>query len=334
MKQFSLICILSSLLFISCNQTDDWDEQLPPVNFWTEAHTERMGLQGNVRKIEEYSELDNERFILSQTKFDAQGRVTHFYPVNEFESNLPQTYWMPTASQSFIYTYTGSQLTGIRVWEWGSTPVDYTLTYGNHNRYVPLLLLNLQPLTHCFVQGLTGIESSDNSVSFEQQGENIILRTRSDYQQTTYLYKYEGSVLPLACEELTTASDDESHVYEKRETTFDYFENGAIREMKVRTENEMDKSTEHFFYNAQGCILKHTLDSRQSNATLSYAYNTTGLLTQIGHTDGEGTEIGRMRAIYDLDAHRNWIRVEQRVTGFIDWNMREGTYLLYRNLVY
>ncbi|MGL5318704.1 MAG: hypothetical protein ACRC9Q_08445, partial [Bacteroidales bacterium] len=163
MKRISILSFFVLLLLSSCSEDGVNEPASSEISFWNQSHGTRLGLHGSVKDILEYNEQEGERYILSEMQLNDEGNVTYFHPVNQFVSDLPQNYWQPTASQSFKYTYSGGRLTGIRVSQMGELPVDYTFTYGGHKRYIPLLFLDLKPLSHLFLQGVTGIESSDHS---------------------------------------------------------------------------------------------------------------------------------------------------------------------------
>lgn len=334
MKQFSLICLFSSLLLTSCTHEDDHIALPIAIDFWKESHTSRLFLNNAVHEVKEYTLIENERFVHSQMKFNNQGYVTGYYPVNQIEPESPTGYWLPTGSQSFEYTYSGYNLTGVRILEWGQSPVDITFVYGNTTRYLPVSFLNMKPLSQLFLQGVSAIKSSDSSVSFEYTEDKAVIGYHTGYQTTIYTYFYENSDLPYAANETLFLNEDESEVKEERNIKFSYFDNGAIHKMDIITLSGNIRQSQHYEYDSKGNLVLHKRDTASQKGQCSYQYNTGNLLTGIEHTDGADIRIGHMNAMYDLDESRNWTRCEKRVTGFIDWDLREGNYVIYRDIIY
>lgn len=311
----------------------DQSEEVVP-SFWDEAHTSRLALQGKVRELNAYRGIEGERFFLSQMKFNAQGNITSYNPVEQQSLQGAQPYWLPVSGTAFEYYYAGPRLIGIRLTQAGSPPVDYHITYDASLRYTSLEFLNLQPLTHIWLQGVAQIVASDGSVLFRQLHDGISIRNQNNETLTQYTYKYDGRKLPQSCEQSISVRGASDFV-EKRQITYSYHSNGAIHEQKYLISTSDNKTTnETCIYNSHGQIQTHRVVADAESTQKSYTYNSAGLLIAIHHTDMSGAELGKMDAMYDFDSARNWTRAEQRVKGFLDWDMREGTYILIRDIVY
>lgn len=333
MKQVSLICFLFTLLLTGCTDQLEIDPALSTTSFWKQSHTKRLGLQGSVRELNEYSESGDERIFRSQMQFDALGHITHYTPVQQDGQHQTAPHWLPTPTFSFEYFYSGDRLTKIRVIETGNAPVDYEITYGDSPRYTSLEFLNLKPLAQIYLQGVAEISASDGSVSFVESAEGITLENQVNDVTMTYQYSYAGELLPQSGLQTVSVTGDSAYATQVQ-SDYTYSDQGAIRQIRVTTREGERISREVYSYNPKGQLLSACLQNELGESTKTYRYNTGDLLLDIAHQDSNGSEIGRMRAIYDLDPYRNWTRAEQRVTGFLDWDMREGTYILIRDIVY
>lgn len=334
MKSTVIVGLLSFFLFVSCSKESENETAYQETMFWEQSHSTRLGLQGKVKGIVEYNEQEDERFILSEMHLDEEGNVTYFHPVNKLASDLPQTYWQPTASQSFDYTYSGGRLMGVRVTHQGELPVEYTFTYGGHKRYIPLLFLDLKPLSHLFLQGVTGMEASDHSLSFRLTEDQVIIVHYSREITTTYTYMYESELLPKSSLEVIALNGTDGEALEQHQSVYSYYPHGAIQKVDVETHTGSERSQMTSEYDPKGNILKQEQITPLGLTRWVYGYNSIQLLTQIDRTDENANMIGKMKAVFTLDTLRNWTCLKQDVQGVIDWELREGKHIRYREITY
>lgn len=330
MKKILCVPFVLFSLLISCSP-DKPEENSTNTTYWDSSSLSKLAFTGPVKKVTTYKITDDTKFILSETEFDSNGNVTRYAPVEDFETDAPQSRWLPQSLKSYIYEYNGTELSRITVQEMGVVPVTYTFTYGNHQRYVPLCL-SLQPLTSLMFKNLVAVEASDRSYRMEMLEDVLSVQFVEGSQTISYKYVYEGGVYPRT----STVSYNEAGVdipLLEIYSDYTYSPDGVLLQIDSEIHEEENVFNQSEKYNNDGFILSF-FSNGTSAKRMTYGYNSRNYLTSILNETLNNEEIGRMTAIYDLDSHKNWTRAEKRIKGFIDWDLREGTDVVYRTIEY
>ncbi|MGL5787226.1 MAG: hypothetical protein ACRCX4_10470 [Bacteroidales bacterium] len=330
MKQITII--LTILFLYSCS-ADPVDSVPQESDFWNQSDSERMGMKGMVDKFTEYNEIDSESYFSFECKFDNRGNVTAYNTYEVYEGQSISPYWLPQNMMNYEYEYANGKLSEIRIISWGSAPVTYTLHYdGSINRYI-LLDLPLKPFSPVLIKGVSGITSSDNSFLMEWVNDELHVTNQTEYSKSLSTYLYKGESKPQSGL-VSLFQPGAFDPFQTVESAYTYHSNGAFKSVRtLTTEDGGDTSSNLCEYDAKGYItLSETTGSNPS--VLTYKYNTSSYLLSVKNTDKSGDFIGDMSVIYDYDPSKNWIRTEKTVNGFIDWETREGKYILIRTITY
>lgn len=312
----------------SCSD-DDSIADVPASTHWDKSSLQRQSVNGPVSSITEYKEFEGRRFILSESEYDRNGSIICFKPVNDYEDVQPPTRWVPQTSNTYSYEYNQNQLVRIRVSGHNENAVTYTLNYGDTGKYA-ILDLDLKPNSPLLIRNLKSVEASDGSFRLRWSGDRLYLSSISNDNVITYTeYTYDDSLFPLSSFSRILNYGPEA----KKSILYSYHTNGAFNESRLLSEQEGMNYEEITSYNADGSVLS-VVQSGDLSKQMHYSYNSRNYLTAISHRDKFEDEIGSMSAIYDLDNHKNWIRQEYIVKGFIDWDMREGTEVIKRDIKY
>lgn len=318
------------LFFLMCSACSDEAPQIPSVqqSHWDKSSLQRQALNGPVSAVTEYKESDGMRFILSVTSYDRNGNILEYLPVNNFEDSYASPRWVPQISKTFRYEYEQDRLVRIHVSDHADPSVTYTLRYGQNGRYA-IVDLDMKPNTPLLIKDLIAVESSDGSYNLSWEGDRMQISSVNIDLTVETEYKYETSLYPTESLTRTTGPDGVKTI----KTVWSYHEGGAFREIQSVSEQEGSAFNEIIRYNSDGFMLSD-IQTGDLSKQMHYSYNSRNYLTTISHRDKFDDEIGSMNAIYDLDTHKNWIRQEYTVKGFIDWDMREGTEVINRNIIY
>lgn len=327
MYKFTFFILLSLLSLTACSD-DDSIADTPAPTHWDKSSLQRQSLNGPVSSITEYKEFEGTRFILSESEYDRNGNIIRFTPVNDYENVQPPTRWVPQANNVYTYEYNQNQLVRIRVFEHNTNTVTYTLNYGDTGKYA-ILDLDLKPNSPLLIRNLESVESSDGRVTLSWTDDKLYLTSINDIIPNYTEYIYGESLFPLTSLSTTTDYGPEA----KESISYSYHPNGAFKELRLSSGQDGINNDEITSYNVEGSVLS-VVQSGDHSKQMHYKYSSRNFLTSISHLDGFQDQIGSMNAIYDLDAHKNWVRKEYIVKGFIDWDMREGTEIISREITY
>lgn len=328
MYKLLFLILLPFLSFTACSDDVSVEEHQAKFH-WDKSSLQLHSMSGRVASVKEYKEFEGIRFIVSESQFDPNGNITKFTPVNDFENVQPSSRWVPQTSNAYIYEYNQNQLVRIRVFEHNENTVTYTLHYGDTGKYA-ILDLDLKPSSPMLIKNLKTVEASDGSFRLRWHGDRLYLASISNGTTITYTeYGYDDSLFPL--NSFSTIMDCGSET--KKSILYSYHPNGAFKELHLSSNQEGMNYEEITNYNSDGSILS-VVQSGDLSKQMHYNYNSRNFLTAISHSDGLGEVIGSMNSFYDLDSRNNWIRQEYTVKGFIDWDMREGTEVIKREITY
>ena len=207
--------ILNKLLFIlplicvitSCGDTELEAPEIIPsepsvISFWEEqSHLVMMGWKGKVNAVKEFSYIvpferqskDEEAVSSSEWKFDISGHLIYYNPTSIEPTIYARDVWQVMACYSYGYDKAGKMVKVI-VNDFSGDPVIYTLTYGEHEVFVPLIF-PLGIYDFFLVKGLESISDADGSVLYTYSGNKAIYTTESWSGVTSTTFEYDEGVM-------------------------------------------------------------------------------------------------------------------------------------------
>lgn len=328
MKQ--IILIISLIILSSCSgvSIDDFTQ---PSGYWDLPARKRMHISAGVYSIKENQLTDNDELFFSEFSFDESGNLLKFETYENSERNKALPFWLPQNAVNYYYEYSDNRLVRLTVDVIGANPVVYSLSYDGSDRYtyIDLQAKSLGPL---LIRGVSSIVASDGSYAMSWTDDRLSVEQVTSGVRSASVYNYEGSLLPLSAEVVIYEglTDRSEH---KETIRYTYHTDGAFNTIHASVEQYGDIYEVVQEYNTDGQLISYVNTSGDGQVR-KYKYNSRGYLIELLNQNIMAEEIGRMSVIYDLDHEKNWIRSEQSIKGFIDWNMREGTVVYTRKINY
>lgn len=336
MKKFFYLLILV-LACVACDDTET-----PPIAesdpFWANTHSAFMGLKGAVSRVTETSyqpNTDSADGKIMESQFDASGRLLYYNPTGI--EPVSQTRWIGVASAYYHYQYDASgRLTEATVDEVGAETRTYTLTYGSHECYVPLIF-PMGPMDFFLVKGLQRIQSSDGAVDYLFNGNRATYSHSSWGSVTETVYEYtEGALYPVR--RIVTQSRN-GEVLEKETTTFAFGMDGHLLSTDKQLEEGEGQQLEHtvvqYAPNKRLLILSKKTVSSDETYEWEYTYTPDDLLLGIlCKHNGEYIDSEESYAFSALDGMGNWTDSRQTLSNLIDWSHPDGTQFIRREISY
>lgn len=343
MNKFFYLLILIAVC-VACDDTDNVPAptSTKPDSFWEYPHSAFMGLEGAVSHVTDRFYLPDENSEsekMMEARFDTSGRLTYYNPTG-IEPEISAR-WIGVASAYYQYQYNATgQLTSATVNEVGLAPCTYTLTYADHDCYVPLIF-PMGPMGFFMVKGVTSIESNDKTIKYHFEN-NKATYSRSSWSlvtETTYEYA-TGSHYPARCV-ITKSRNNEVMEKEIVEYAFDAYGNllSTDKKMIMIEENDQNNVYEHTILH----YIKDELLLIESKSTVSgddkyeweYTYLANKLLAGIlCKHNGEYMPDEESYSFSDLDEMTNWTHSIQKTSSSIDWNHQDITLDIQRQISY
>lgn len=302
------------MLGIACTSCKSESEEAgpslpePSPVFWETPVREMMSLAGPVHTattqvVMGATEEEAGYYFLNSKEFDAQGRLTKYDPIGltgTFEYNVP--------TQVSEYAYDGEgRLISITMSEFGQE-TTYTLTYGDHDCYVPLPL-NMGDMRIFLIHGL---ESVTNKTTGEKlltwEGDKAITSKKSFIITTRTEITFENGYPKSAISyPESVGSTDEATTT----TLYTWNEDGSP--LRIEESNAESRSVTTFSTNVPGYpALEETYAAGEGGALLTqveYLYSDKGDLAKVWCPDSDATGFFVEQYQDDFqqfDAQGNW----------------------------
>lgn len=336
MKKFFYLLTLV-LACVACE-----DEETPPAtgpdNFWANTHSAFMGLKGEVSRVTETSyqpATDSEDREIMESRFDASGRLLYYNPTGI--EPAPQTRWVGVASAYYHYQYDASGLlTEATVDEVGAETCTYTLTYGTHDCYVPLIF-PMGPMDFFLVKGLQSIRSSDGEIDYQFKNNRATYSRSSWGSVTETVYEYaEGALYPAR--RLITRSRN-GEVLDKETTVFTFGMDGHLSSSESELIDGEGEKLEHtvvqYLANKPLLIASKKTVSNDETYEWEYTYTRDDLLMGIVlKHNGAYLDSEESYSFSAFDGVGNWTDSRQTLSSLIDWSHPDGIQFVRREITY
>lgn len=347
--------LLNKLLFIlpflsvitSCGDTEpEASEIIPPelpvTSFWEgQSHLSMMGWKSNVNTVKESSYLvslevrneDEEAISSVEWQFDADGHLTYYNPTGIEPVAYTRDVWQTMAYYSYAYNEAGKMVKAV-VNDFSGEPVIYTLTYGKHESYVPLIF-PLGAYEFFLVKGLESISSEDGSISYFFDGKtaSYILESWSGTSTTTFEYNME-SLYPVR----KTVTQGRGGVIANTEmTSYVYNDNGSLASMdKIVKEGEVEVERTIIRFITSSLLPASRLTDAGGQLDWTYKYNENNWWTEVSYKEDLGEEIeAKETSIYtQKDAAGNWTEAIQQQNSQVDWSHFDSSVRVNRIISY
>lgn len=347
--------LLNKLLFIlpllsvitSCGDTEpETPEIIPPelpvTSFWErQSHLAMMGWKGNVNTVKESSYLvslevwnkDEEAISSIEWKFDANGHLTYYNPTGIEPVTYIRDVWQTVACYSYEYDESGKMVKAI-VNDFSGEPVIYTLAYGKHESYVPLIF-PLGAYEFFLVKGLESISSEDGSISYSFDGNtaSYISESWSGTSTTTFEYTAE-SLYPVQ----KTVTQERGGVITNTEViSYVYNDDGSLAstdKIVKEGENEVERTVTRFI--SSSLLLASRLTDAGGQLDWTYKYNENNWWTEVSYKEdlGEEIEAKETSAYTQKDAIGNWTEAMQQQNSQVDWSHFDSSVRVNRIISY
>ncbi len=346
--------LLNKLLFTlpllsvitSCGDTEP--EVIPPepeppvVSFWErQSHLAMMGWQGNVSTVEESSHLvsfevrgEEEEVISSlEWEFDTNGHLRYYNPTGIESGVYARDVWQTIACYSYEYDETGKMVRVI-VNDFSGEPVIYTLIYGEHDVFVPLIF-PLGVYDFFLIRGLESISNEDGSISYFFNGEEASYTTESwtGVTNTTFEYDRKG-IYPIR---KTVTFAREGIIAKTEVTSYIYNEDGSLSssdKIVKEGENEIERTVIRYMASTLLPISKLTDAGGQLDWT--YKYDDNNRWTEVIYKEyfDEEFEVKESSIYTQKDAAGNWTEAIQQQNNRVDWSHPDASVKVNRLISY
>lgn len=323
--------ILYLFVLVFLMACEDSDTPSPKSLFWEHSHASLMGLKGDVRRVVESTylldALPGEEENKIEYTFNASGRLTYYNPTGIEPAT--STRWVGVASVVYSYQYDSfGRMVEALVTELGELPRSYTLTYGEHDCYVPLIF-PVGPLPFFLVKGLVSIESSDGLVSYQFK-ENKASYSQSSWGGVTEtVYEYEpGQPYPLSERIILTRNGD---LLETTTTRYTFNADGALLSTVMdRVDGESNETLEHTTLHYRSGkfpqIASKTMVSGSDSFEWEHTYDSKDLpLGALCKINGIYADKEESYSFTSFDDRGNWIDSRQTLSSLIDWTHQDIT---------
>ena len=295
------------LLAAACTSCEKDDEngngggKTPNPVFWETSAREMMSLSGPVRSattqvvMQGSTEEETGYFFLNSKEFDAQGRLVKYDPIGlsgTFEYNIP------TTVSEYSYDAEG-RLSSIKTVDFGAE-TEYTLTYGDHDNYVPLPL-SMGDLRIFLVRGLVKVASADGQELLTWEDGKAILTTKSFTGTSRTEITFENGYPKSAATTGLVAST----------TLYTWNEDGSP--LRIEESSDEQRSVTTFSTNVPGYpVLEESYQPGEDGALLTkveYLYSDKGDLAKVWCPDSEaaGFFVEQYQDDFqEFDAYGNW----------------------------
>lgn len=347
--------LLNKLLFIlpllsvitSCGDTEPEAPVIcppePPVaSFWeAQPHRAMMGWKGNVSAVKESSYLasfevrsEEEEAISSvEWKFDADGHLIYYNPTGIEPMAYTRDVWQTMACYFYEYDEDGKMVKAV-VDDFSGEPVIYTLTYGKHEAYIPLIF-PLGAYEFFLVKGLENISSEDGNITYTFDGEKASYTTESWSGTSTTTFEYSAES-PYPVRKTVTLGREEA-IINTEVTSYVYNDNGSLLstdKMVKEGESEVERTVIHYAVSTLLPVSRLTDAGGQLDWT--YKYNEDNWWTEVTYKENLDEEIeAKETSIYtQKDAAGNWIEAIQQQNSMVDWSHSDSSVRVVRTINY
>lgn len=334
------------LVIVSCDDERDNKQPEVPVaiSFWEHSHLSFIGLNGPVNKLvettfgvsEETGEEEEGRMSLD-IRFNNAGQITYYNPIGEVVAETRSNVWQSLAYYSYSYDETG-RMTQAIVTELGEEPTVYTLQYGAHDRYVPLIF-PLGSMDFFLVKGLQSIISENGTVSYVFNGENATYQETSwaGDVETKYVYE-EGNSYPVK-KTITTSRD--ATIVGMETTVYSYRNDGGLSAKDIREMQDEIEVQRTIVRYVDGGLL-HPISKKIDVGSLiydwTYLYDAEKRLKGVDYVENKGAEdeISQKEeyTYLSFDSYGNWTNSKQLQNSFVDWSHGDGMMSVHREIIY
>ncbi len=305
----------------------DIDEPVEQTAFWEHTHLAFMGLKGAVNTITERSRshtgnITEESVIFFEARFNEDGMFTYYNSTGvEMQPATRGNVWV--SPSYYVYKYNDSgRISKVIVNTIGEVPVEYTLTYGEHTNYVPLIF-PVGPMEYFLVKGLESITSSDRTVQYIFDGTEASYTSETWMGQVKTVFRYGlENVYPIQKIATTTIEG----VLQATETTrYTYDERGGLVSTDYKAEDGEGQVTERTItrYHEKTLLLlkSKVTDAYGTTMDWSYTYNVDNLPLKFDFVMGKGSEDEvndeEHYEYLTFDKQENWIDSKQKQSSFI-----------------
>ena len=347
--------ILNKLLFIlplicvitSCGDTELEAPEIIPsepsvISFWEEqSHLVMMGWKGKVNAVKESSYIvpferqskDEEAVSSSEWKFDISGHLIYYNPTSIEPTIYARDVWQVMACYSYGYDKAGKMVKVI-VNDFSGDPVIYTLTYGEHEVFVPLIF-PLGIYDFFLVKGLESISDADGSVLYTYSGNKAIYTTESWSGVTSTTFEYdEGVMYPVR--KIVTLKRG-GVIANMEITSYLYNEDGSLAssdKIVKEGENEVERTVVRYMASTLLPVSKLTDAGGQLDWT--YKYDDNNWWTEITYKEHfeEEAEAKELSIYTRKDAFGNWTEAVQQQNNMVDWSHPDSSVKVNRIISY
>lgn len=296
------------MLGVACTSCNSENEEAGPTLpettpvFWETPVREMMSLAGPVHTATTQvvmtgaTEEETGYFFLNSKEFDAQGRLTKYDPIGltgTFE------YDVPTLVSEYTYDGQGRPIS-ITTSEFGQG-TTYTLTYGDHDNYVPLPL-NMGDLRIFLVRGLESVTNTTTGESLlTWEGDKAITTKKSFPGKITTEITFENGYPKSAVSTGLISTT----------TLYTWNEDGSP--LRIEESSEESRSVTSFSTNVPGYpSMEETYAAGEGGELLTqveYLYSDKGDLAKVWCPDSEAVGFFVQQYQDDFqqfDAQGNW----------------------------
>ena len=347
--------ILNKLLFILplicvitfCGDTELEAPEIIPsepsvISFWEEqSHLVMLGWKGKVNAVKEFSYIvpferqskDEEAVSSSEWKFDISGHLIYYNPTSIEPTIYARDVWQVMACYSYGYDKAGKMVKVI-VNDFSGDPVIYTLTYGEHEVFVPLIF-PLGIYDFFLVKGLESISDADGSVLYTYSGNKAIYTTESWSGVTSTTFEYdEGVMYPVR--KIVTLKRG-GVIANMEITSYLYNEDGSLAssdKIVKEGENEVERTVVRYMASTLLPVSKLTDAGGQLDWT--YKYDDNNWWTEITYKEHfeEEAEAKELSIYTRKDAFGNWTEAVQQQNNMVDWSHPDSSVKVNRIISY
>lgn len=349
MKLFNKLLFILPLFSVitSCDDAEPGAPEVnppePPVtSFWeVQSHCAMMGWKGNIKAVDEKSYPvssgtvnDGEDPLAScNWKFDANGHLLYYNPTGIEPEPSTRGVWQTMACYSYEYDESG-RLIRAMVDDFSGEPIVYTLTYEDHDIYVPLIF-PLGTYEYFLVKGLKSIVSDNGSITYtyEDHKSSYVTESWSGTSTTTFEYNAE-SVYPVR-KTITLSRGDV--VLGTEVTSYIYNKDGSLTstdKIVKEGENEVERTVTR--YAESTLVPLSILTDAGGQMDWTYTYNEDNWLMEVSYKEdlNDGIDSKETADYIQIDAVGNWIVAMQQQSNVVDWSHIDGSVRIIRNIEY
>lgn len=345
MNRILYLLIMLCLVIVSC---DDEHNDIPPEEsvatpFWEHSHLSFTGLNGPVKRLVETTSIlsekvdgEQENRMSLEVRFNSGGQMTYYNPIGEVGETRGSV-WQSLAYYSYRYDEKGRMVEAV-VTELGGEPIVYTLQYGEHDCYVPLIF-PLGNMDFFLIKGLRSINSADGTVSYVFNGGNAAYRTTLWTGDIETKYTYEkGNPYPMR--RVVTTSRNNT-IVETETTVYSYLSDGELSAEDIcKVQEGVEAQRTVIRYQAkQFCLpISKKIDMGTFIYDWLYQYDEENHLKSIEYIENKGSEDEMSQkeeyTYLSFDSYGNWTVSQQVQNSFVDWSHGDGVMSVRREILY